>query len=574
MRNFSAVVSLVALSGASCGLWSCNFGDGLRDVGSSLGNTDSALIDAPGRRLAAGRFRKITVDGSLDEGGKVIALEDNDDGTRLAVIPYPDGKTCYVDPAVDFDRLSSRLSVELPGLFSVQVSSDESDRGEIRLVDFNCEQAFDSIENARLPRVLFPSSEPRGVLSIDGSGTLTMIVPGEKDLVEIDRNVSVARTSQSYIFVQKGGKLIAYDGKLDAVDEFGKGVSEFIPHQGLRISVALIDEEGLAVWNEDDGLTRISDTACRPNFWGNDTLAYYDPCDERKLRIYMPRNRIPLEGDDFITLDGPKGVADLNARSLNWGASTQSTELSFLLGGADDHEGQLVIAKIPTETEPDEDHLDLLLYQLGDGHSGFLGGEILTGIDTGPGTLVRIQRDEDEHPVGLETLEDDVVKLFGASAYSPDGILANFDGTVGDLVQLREEAKDEIKSTTLLRDVPNQGSVKEAETGRFALVADSPDGRVGTLYLSSQDNTSVKAVATDVWPTTARFLEQPRGLAYLSGEPGQPVAQLKVYLIDSGLTVSIHEKVNEYRSLPWPSPGILYAVPEGKDQGLWYAKAR
>ncbi len=554
----------------------CNFADGLRDVGSTLGNPNSALIDAPGRRLAEGNFRRVTVDGSLDDGGKIIALKDEGDAARVAVIPYPEGDACYIEPAVSFDRLSSRLSVELPGLFAVQTDENDEGRGQVRLVDFDCRDVYSSIENARLPRVQFPSEEPKGVLSIDGTGTLSMIVPGAEDLVEIDSNVSLARTSQDYIFAEKNDRLLAYGDDLNVIEEFGTGVIDFVPHQGSKISLAFIDADGLAVWNAEDGVTHVSESGCLPTFWGNDVLAYFEPCETRTLRIYVPRSKVPLAGEGFVTLDGPSGVGSLESRSLEWGPSTSSTELMFLLTTPEGRVGQLAIGSIPLpEDDADEtEHVVLDVNTIGGDNTTFIGSSILTNYESGVGDLVEIERDENDAPIGFETVAENVVRFFGSSPYSPQGILAGFDGAAGELLLLENDSNETPTATSLLQGVPNQSTTTEPETGRWAIVADSEDGRVGTLYLSSTERAPLKPMATNVWINTARFLEQPRGLSYLAGPPGRDAAELKVYLIDSGLTVTIHRLVNEYRALPWPSPGILYVVPSGNDQGLWYAKAR
>jgi hypothetical protein len=72
---------------------------------------------------------------------------------------------------------------------------------------------------------------------------------------------------------------------------------------------------------------------------------------------------------------------------------------------------------------------------------------------------------------------------------------------------------------------------------------------------------------------TTRFLEQPRALSFLR-QSDTGYYSLRAYLIDAELELTVHNAVSEYRIVPWPAPGILYAVPTGDDQGLWYAKAR
>src|SRR5690606_7057996 len=162
--------------------------------------------------------------------------------------------------------------------------------------------------------------------------------------------------------------------------------------------------------------------------------------------------------------------------------------------------------------------------------------------------------------------------------YSIAGVLTDFDGTVGTLRALSNTASG-VESSVIAEGVPLQQHTVEMETGRRAFVGESEDGATGTLYLSDEPSFNsraprVRAIAENVFTETARFLEQPRAIVYLAkgSESGQGV--LKAWLIDSQLTLTIHDHVSEYRTVPWPAAGILYAVPSGEDRGLWFSKAR
>ena len=496
----------------------------------------------------------------------------------MAVIPYPEGDICYVSPAVDFDRISSRLSVDIAGLFSVQRSLAENGRGEVNLVNFNCEEQYPSLSDTRLPRVLFPSEDPKGMLAVDGAGVLSMITPGDEKLRKIETEVSLARTSQDYIFVGKNGKVVIYDRDLKRVDTLGNNVVEFIPQQGPRLALAMVDADGLSVWNEEDGINVLSASACSPTFWGTDVLAYFDPCEERKLQVYALADKLgfdadEVKADEFVILDGPSGVASLEKRTVVWATGGHGTFLAFLLGDMNATSGALVVASAAKNAEVKNGHSTLDVLQLSDDSTTFMGSEVLTNYDGTSGTLVAFDYHKNGAPVDLLPLAERVTRLFGGTAYSSRGVLADFDGKVGNLINL-EKGPDGPILTTLAAEVPNQATEVEPETGEWVVLADSSDGSTGTLYMSDAKGRSTKDIAHGVLRNSARFLEEPRGIAYLVGKADEEAAKLKVYLIDSGLTITVHETVNEYRPLPWPSPGILYSVPEGKNQGLWYAKAR
>jgi hypothetical protein len=44
--------------------------------------------------------------------------------------------------------------------------------------------------------------------------------------------------------------------------------------------------------------------------------------------------------------------------------------------------------------------------------------------------------------------------------------------------------------------------------------------------------------------------------------------------MDPELEITLNDQVNEFHSLPWPSPGMLYSVDQGNSAGIWFARAK
>lgn len=584
---FLGAAALFLVFGGAAPLVSCNLADGLTDVADSLGNPAAALIDHPGRKVAVGAFHHLLIDGSLEDGGQVVALEETKDGTRLAVIPYLEGEACYVEPALDFTRLSSRINVDLPGVVSVQETVGATGRGQVSFVNFSCERVLPSLEDAALPRVAFPSQQPRGLLSLDGSGKLILIEPQKDRFTPVAEGVSVVRVDGEQLWTLGGGTLSVRDQKLQLRDTMGDNVQEFFLTGGEELPVAYTEDGQLFVYDEATGPELLANDACEVAALGPDTIGYFEPCGSRSLVIYTRAAPASL-GSRVAMLQGPEDVLQVSSVTVTWGdAKTPSTVL-YLSGEVGASSGQLWLGQIeegagPQETadeDGDEDEdAPLKVFELTSERLGsdvaLIRGQFYTRHDGVSGDLMELERDEQGTPTGLMRVAKNVAQLPGSTPFSPQGILTDLEDGRGILRVLTRDG-DEIESHVLARDVPVQGQTVDPETNRTAFIGNSTNGSVGTLFLTTGTkprSENLLAVSEHVLLDTARFLLEPNGVAYLQlAKDGS--ASLRTYLLEAELDVLIHPRVSEYRTVPWPAPGILYAVPEGKDQGLWYAKAR
>ena len=572
---------------------------GLDDVGSSLANPDSALLDHPGKQIAEGQFRGLLVDGSLQEGGQVVALETTEEGQRLAIIPYLEGDPCYVPSVRALSRLSSRVDVNLPGIVSIQPESDDG-AGPISFVDFQCEEVIEPLATNRLPNQVFPPSQPWGVLSLQDNGSLRLIDPRAREVIDVAEDiVAYSRNGDQLWVIQRPedekSRLVIFEADLEVSADFGKDVRLFVGTGGSRFPVAFLDQEGLSVWGPDEGTRLVSATGCQPEPVGPDAIAYYDPCptaenvsaDEVFAHIFAPGKLLGLEADT-ADLKGPNKVSRLASTQADW-SDDEETPSIFLFTQSEKESGagSLVVAHFFGESEEvsndDDDEADEARYELNlepldDRDMVISGGQIYRKWNGQWGDLMMLDQDEESRVVGISRVAKDVGQLPGGSPYSPRGVLTAFDGETGALAVLsNDNQEDQIEATVLAEGVPQQSHVVEAETSQTAFVSDSSDGRIGTLRLSYGSSAPLKEpkrISEHVLVDTARFLPQPRALAFLYRPPEKDHAELRVWLIDAELLLVIHDRVSEYRPVPWPAPGILYAVATGKDQGLWWAKAR
>jgi hypothetical protein len=575
LRLFCHILLYAALSSPL--VLGCDLPQGLTDVGSSLTNPDAALLDRPGRKIASGSYRRLLIDGSLKDGGHVIAIRSDRGEDEVAIVPYMEGKACHIAPGLEVDRASSKVDVEIPGLVAVQKDKDERGRGEVVFVDFDCDEVIDSLPGTVIPQILFPPLNPRGLLALTDTGDLYLVDVRSRSLEPVARNVTLARTSGDHLWTVEDGELVGRDTRLSEFARTGSGVREFVITGGTSIMTAYLDESGLHAFSVTAGARKISETGCAITTWGADSVVYFDPGEESKINVYTLGSRIGSSAE-FVYLAGPPGVV-LPERALPfWGQGFRDSEAIVLLRTTNPTGGQLVVARVAAEPEETDGQYLMDVEILEDDGALIRGGQIYRDWNGQSGTLVELEVDETGRTVGMVALADSVAQLPAGVPYTPAGVLTDFDGTVGTLRSLLKTS-DGVKSTVIAEDVPIQVHTVDLETGRRAFIGDSEDGTTGTLYVSDAPsvNTSVprvRAIADDVYAETARFLEQPRAVVYLAkgAESGQGV--LKAWLFDSQLTLTIHKQVSEYRTVPWPAPGILYAVPSGSDRGLWFSKAR
>lgn len=564
----------------------CNLADGLADVGGSLGNPDASLISHPGRHLAKGWFHGLVIDGSISDGGQVLAIEKRDEGSRLAVIPYLEGEPCYVSPADDFGRVSSRVNVDLPGVIAVQRYGTAQEPGTVSFTDFGCRPLLRPIRVNSLPRIAFPSTNPRGLLIVDASQTLILIDPGQDTLTEVAENVSDFRVIEDKLWTVEEGVLKVRDRDLALLASLGEDVTEFVVTGGTELAAAYLSAGVVSMWSEATGSQVISEDGCGLIALGPSAVGYLEPCGSQSLVLYVSGSLLTID-EPFAKLSGLEGVASPLAATVSWGTSTSRTQVLYLSGGEGEWIGDVALATLDEEPQKAASKDDPPIFEFesvllkeevtlisGQYYEDYEYLETESG-DVGSGTLLEVSRDDDGTIVALTRVAKDVVQVPGPSPYSPRGVLTDFVGHTGTLRYYYKEG-DSVESRKLSGGVPRQLQTVELETGRTAFVGDSQEPGLGTLYLTSGPNprqSDLLKISERILVDTARFLVEPHAIAYLYLQKDGSAA-LRTWLIDAEFEINIHPHVSEYRTVPWPAPGILYAVPNGKDQGLWYAKAR
>lgn len=569
------IATTIALIQAGC------LDAGFRDLADSVLDPDAALLDRPGRRIAAGVYSRLTIDGSLSEGGRVLAYRhDTKEPPSLAIIPFLDGDACEYSPAISFERISSKVDIELDAVVAVQTSGEVGGLGTIRFVDFGCQEVLSPLEDAYMPRIAFPSKSPRGVLTTTSQGELFLIDPVEREKIMVSPSVSQIVVNGSELWTVEDGQLVGRNEELELLEKLGDNVSAFLfgPGGKEEDAVFFMDDGGLFGWSKRNGVRLVARDVCAPFMLTPQVLAYFSPCEERRLMLEVPAQALGFSSDDErVTIQGPSQTLTRSGPVVRFGFEGAASRILVLT--ADDpeaEEGTLVSLDIPKRPPQDEDGIVITEgTELGEGFS-FVGSDLFKRYTQGAGDLYALHEYEDGEILEIVLVASDVALLPGMSTAKQRGVLTDFDRDTGrgTLARLSQEDPDQSTIEPLTSDVPRQSIAVDTTTSDIAFVGEmESEASVGKAFLL-RTNRAPKAVAKRSFVDTVRFLEQPRAVVYLSPSSAPTGTELHAYLIDSGLDLLIQDGVTEYRGLPWPAPGILYSVSDGESAGIWFSKAR
>lgn len=554
--------------------------DGLVDIGNGLLDPDAGLLDHPGRRLVSGTYSDLKIAGSSENGGYVLARRTDTEGHRLAVVPFLEGEGCEYAPAFDYDRFSSRINLDFPGTLSVQVAEDEanSSLGDVRFIDYECNEVIEQIDSTILPGPLFPGVDPIGMLARKSDGTLYLIDAEKRELSEVAELVDYGVVAGSYLFTLESGEVVVRDEDLDEVARVGTGAFSMVATGGDRMPLVYEDESGVHAWSEEGGTRELAEDGCYLWYMGVDTIGYFAPCDERRLSVTVPSDAVFEKGneDTFVTLRGPTNSI-MASVSLPAGVTAGSSPMAEVTVITQPEvgvpAGTLHALLLPKDAEMDAEEIEFSDVVLDEGVTYVArDGLYYRDYAEGRGTLLDIARDEDGRPTGVIDVAENVAWVPYANPYSYRGILADYDGQEGQLIQVVRGEDGEISHSLVGEGVPFQNFVGDAETGLLAYVSDVDSEGIGRLNVV--DEFGRIEAADGVLMNEIRLLDDPEGVVFLQPTDIEGAFELHTWLVEAELDLLVHETVSEYIPIPWPSPGILYAVPGGDDAGLWFAKAR
>jgi len=152
-------------------------------------------------------------------------------------------------------------------------------------------------------------------------------------------------------------------------------------------------------------------------------------------------------------------------------------------------------------------------------------------------------------------------------------VLVNFDGVAGDLPQFNDDGY-----RVLAKGVPPYSGETTSYTGtRHHARIDHFDGNKGRALIGTNaaDPASWLAVGTGVPPEQLRFTWFMPALVFLENwDEASRTGALVAYNYELDARATLANGVSSFDLTSYPWDGVVYSIPEGKKQGIWFAKAK
>lgn len=538
-----------------CAIYGCNLDSNFGDLGEKLLDPDVQGFNIPGQRLLEGAHFDLRID--LDETGTRFALARNLD-SELAIADFQNNTHCRTGTIASYGTAISARGQQ--ALIPVLLAGDD---GATRLAftSFACEQSPFQVRGTAVPRDAYvdglAEGSGNGLLVKTPEGGLVLVDPWAettRELAESVRDTDPLRAFNHFLWVDRGVITIS-DARLTPVAYFGRNVTELTlsPEDAELAFVEAGSAPGgpggtlfVVGATSGDAPREVARDACGVRYMtleGRRQLAYRAPCAERRLVLHDRAD----ESLRVIASDvaGGPTLANLGGDPVLSYVTTPSPS-----------ESRGTLWLLPGEGEP------IAIAENVRANQGPLNerGSLLALVDwSSTGGRLMNWNGADLSPVAEGVIE---LGPMGRLANQDLTMLANYDGTAGDLLALSAD----LSTSVLASGVPRDGSAGDAFLARF-------DGRTGELRLLDRGDGSSIVLGEGIARGSFRFAVQFNGIMMLSDRDDVTnTTTLNVLLLDTMRQYPIHDKVTEAREVAFPSPGILYNVVEGADAGVWFAK--
>jgi hypothetical protein len=548
-----------ALVAVGFSIWGCNLDSNFGDLGEKLLDPDVQGLDIPGQRLLAGPHFDLSI--QADEAGARYALARNED-SELIIVDFAKRTQCRAGSIARYDNAVTGT----PGkaLIPVLVTAD-SGESELAFTDFSCARS-----SFRVPTAGLPLQALQGVPT--GTGTGLLIRTPEQGLALVDPwSEEIFPVADS---VRSGDPVSAFGGFL-WVDRGVIVLSELdftpVAQLGERVvEVTLSSQDSELAYIEADvaGGTsgklflldavkrgeprQIAEDACAVRYLTigeRRKLAYLSPCADRRL-VLQDRADSSIRVVAEQVLNGPtvqEVQGELFLTYVTAPASGSSSNGTLWLARAEqDGSAEPIVIAENARSGPSAITRD---------------GGLLTVLDwasTG-GRLVEWKADA-QTDVADRVIE---VAPHGRLENDDQTLLANFDGTTGDLLRLHRDLSTEV----LASGVPPRSANADAFLADF-------DGFQGELRLLHREDGSSELLGSGVSRGAYKFAQQFPAVMMLTERIAETnTSTLVIRLLDTGEEYVINSGVTEAREVAFPNPGLLYNVVVGDGAGVWFSKA-
>lgn len=518
----------------------CNVESNFSELGTELFAPGVAYIEAPGDKILDGEYRRFSVRSPDLATPHVVAL--NTDGEMEIAEFVADAKPCKIEAVRRFGYTQKRSPEGDAENALLPYHTDiDGSYGLLHFTDFKCNERSLTVPNTRLPNVVLERNGDPAFLLLTGDNELVLADPWNDTLTKIGGTVRHFVVSGSLLWTRESGSVVVRDADLEEKARHEGSATELVVSPYTRAGYFVADGDLYRV--DEKALTDaelISEDACgiAPNGdRRSPTIQFLSPCQDRRLVLYSETDAATFSyGSDVIAIS--KAIREGDGYFVNYWTSNDA--------GAE--YGDFWLVQPGQEPEPVADDVFI--------NTRVLYTETVSTIVDFDGEKGRYIRWEDGEEKEIAT---DVAERNSL------GILANFDGDVGDLLRIKAD---------LTTEELGSGVPRRATEGR-AFVANY-DGSTGDLLVLDDINAGPRQIATGVVRRAYLFSAIVEDLLlFLSDyDLDSKTGTLGARLLNTGDQFEVSRGVSEILEVGLPRPGVLYSRRGDDRAGLWFATAR
>ena len=610
VRGSRAFISELVAAGLA--LSACD-PSGLQDNADALLKPARSRFDTPGVQIAPGDFASVELVG--DTAGVITfsSRRQFDDGEHLLLInvdwgavltgtktPEQATEVCDAGPFSSLRWSGSSVSSSIDTVTAwMFLDSDGDGLGTLKFQGRDCTERLPPIQGFRFDSIVSASQDDVWTtLGLDDGGTVYDLKPAEGGAQPVLTNVEKMFLSpnEAFIWLVEAGKLVARRlPGLRVVAGWGNGV------------IDATYDGGSAYFSDKDGLFRLSFQGGEPvkiaaegcqAFGAGPYVLYFSPCESKRLNVV----KLSQSAEGPLIVDGPvlgpvldAPVVSAHAQSLvpfgeDYVPGTPKYYLSLITSSKDKGQGNVVGKLYVAEvSDPLAASSELNLTQIDERAKMDENGIYLrwSGV---AGDFYPFPARPDEAD---GTWWQDAPRFSGLVTPSAAQVfLTDFNGKTVRLVRTDGATFRASEDSELARDIlydgkpsqprpPGQWELRlfrldpedqNSVQGAVFVTEDGPGegGALRTLTIEEGSRLS-EPLAQRVLGGSVEVLTVISAFAYLTADKERA---LNVYLRGNGLTQRFAAHVSTYFEIFMPSAGLIYVVDSGKDQGIWFARAR
>jgi hypothetical protein len=552
---------------ALCG---CDPTSGLADTADAALPSVKRYFDGPGSRVADGPWNRVVVDLDADTLYHVGARRLDDDQPTFHLFGADARDGCNVSPNAGTWLMGKPPAAPfrvLPYLENI----DARGRGSLRFTTLDCQVQDLVIEDAGRP---YPRLYDNGYLIPTKQG-YTFVDPWSGTSDEIAEQLQSILVWKESILLWADGKLWSFNDQFERGDELGSGITAVI---GIKDAFLIEDEQGLHRVTFDEETLKLTSEdvladACHLQLSSTTSSDDAGAWVIMQLPCGNPKSSVVHLDEAFAVLEQfelPFEADARHARALVAGPTSDGAEplaTLYLTDVDDSGRGTLwawrADADTPIELGERAD-LDSVYLEASDREWDGVAQtnyQVLGGILAHDWVHFRWNGE-------TELIAERIVRNSSSGE-----VLVNFDGVAGDLPLFAEDGL-----SIVAEDVPPYAGEATSYIGdrRYARI-DHFDGDSGRASISGDPTTpdSWHELASGVTPDALRFSWFMPALLFLENwDAERKVGSLVAYNYELDARSTIADGVSSFDMTSYPWDGLIYTIPYGKNEGLWFSKAK